>query len=342
MKRVFAERKRTGEVGHDVPKCRGCKSPMTKSSERHHYLHRQLLKCWTCKRKCNAGMYGVPVHGESAGTLIRLDLARNPNTGEKVRIPWRHKESSYEKRYGLVWCDQTSRRPDGCGSILTYQRPHSSGLSIFGHQNREFCKKYLGQPVYCWAGKVVDKPERTSLLPKKARICPHCKGRVYRRMGEAYSLMNPLRAERPELVRCHCTVCKRTLYFNVRLGRFQDDLPIGMRPVDDPHRPSCRECGPTHRFALRARTFAKNPLLAPMSVRIRLKGTKAKGNEIVAIRYSCCHRVTWKFPDGKLITRRSKDSNDSRAIRPPDPQPVRVQQLGPAADTQSESAGSPA
>jgi hypothetical protein len=138
-------------------------------------------------------------------------------------------------------------------------------------------------------------------------------------MGRAYELMNPRRKSRPELIRCHCIKCGKTLYFNSKRGRFESDLPIGGKAVEDPHRPRCNKClalrkrpGATvpqpyssfqsvRRVAIRAEALRKNPLLAPVEVRYKVEGVKAEPNQIVAVRYSCPHLSIWKTPDGKLL-----------------------------------------
>jgi hypothetical protein len=310
-----------GQEKLGAPNCPKCSLAMKRSEKTFHWFYRLLRKCWTCSRKCNAGMYGVPAYGAHAEKVIRLDRARNPNTGQEVRLPWRHKESHYEHRYGWVWCDKTSGRPRGCGSVLSYQRtvkyktaPFPYSIFVCRNQDCEYGSNV--ELVYCRGGKAwPQKPQKIlSSLPARARVCPHCGGRVYRRMGKSYSVINPLRASRSELIRCRCTKCKRTLYFNVNLGKFTDtdELPIGRRLIEDAHRPSCRKCGPTRRFALRAQTLARNRGLAPSVVRAQLEGIHAVGNQTLAIRYSCQHKVEWKMPDGELITRRLKTENVNR------------------------------
>jgi hypothetical protein len=299
-----------------APPCPGCNSAMMRSSKRSHWFHGRLRECWTCHRKCNAGMYGVPMYGVDAGRLIRLGEARNPNTGQVVKIPWRHRVSNYEKRHdNWIWCDQTSGRSDGCGSILAWER--TARFKTWKFEYAIFkcrCERYRGHRVYCRAGRVYQKPSITlSSLAKNARICPHCAGRVYRRMGTAYSRMNPQRAARAELVRCRCTNCKKTLYFNLATNSFEkdEDLPIGMRPIQDPHRPRCGKCERkgqiVRRAALHAEPRGKIPSRAPLCVKDwlqRTMQTRPKAGDILAIEYFCPHMTpVWKSPhaDGLIL-----------------------------------------
>jgi hypothetical protein len=124
-------------------------------------------------------------------------------------------------------------------------------------------------------------------------------------MGRDYASMNPRRESRPELTRCHCTKCGKTLYFNLKRHTFQNDLPLGGAGVEDPHRPRCNKClalGKVPlRSALRAKVWHKNPLRAPIPVRIKLEGVNADPNQIIAAKYTCPHQVIWKTPNGQVL-----------------------------------------
>jgi len=294
------------QSSEDAPPCSKCRRPMKESSKKCHWFYGPLLKCWTCSTRCNAGMSGVPRHGVNARKLIQLERATNPNTSKEVRIPWRHKLSHYEQRYGFVWCDLSSGRPNGCGSVLSYERTakfktSAKTYAVFKCQNRD-CN-YHPKWLYCRAGKAHLEPQHTSSsLPARAQTCPRCKGRVYRRMGRAYPSMNPRRNSRAELIRCHCIKCGKTLYFNSKRGKFESDLPIGGKAAQDAHRPRCNKCERRiRRFALRAERLHKNPLLAPLAVRFKLEGIDVESNEIVAVKYWCPHLVVWKRPGGQVI-----------------------------------------
>ena len=311
LRALKEELRAQGRVDESAPACPRCSRPMRKSSKASHWYHRKLQECWTCSLRCHV-MMGVPQHGPKARKLIRLDRAKNPNTGEDVHIPWRHKMSAYERRHESVWCDGRSGHHDGCGDLMTYGRTTKYKTSrttyaVFKCNNRD-CK-YYKRGVYCRAGKAGPKPRyERSRIPAKAQTCPHCSGRVSRRMGKSYAQMNPVRSSRSELLRCHCTKCGKTLYFNLRHGKFEEKLRIGGLPVVDPHRPHCRRCArmmpgkaAVRRFALRAKVFRKRPTLAPIPVRLHLEGIKTPDNEDIAVQYLCRHTETWKTPQGKEI-----------------------------------------
>ena len=69
------------------------------------------------------------------------------------------------------------------------------------------------------------------------------------------------------------------------------------------------------RFALRAETLRKNPLLAPLAVRFKLEAISAEPNQIEAVKYWCQHLVVWKTTDGQTIYRWNRHPGSSPKAR---------------------------
>lgn len=279
---------------------------MRRSSHLTHWFFGRLKNRFICRGRFKPLHEALPMGTPyGAGELQRLDRAKNPD-GLEVPIPGRRTRSWYENKYGMVWCDSSSGRPDGCGRLCwpigAYRYGTEQPVQIFKCLNQE-CKRYYGYRLRHRGGKVVPiKSERRTSLPVFAQRCPYCGGATIRKGSKGVS------AGQIQVV---CKTCRKISYFSEQ-GKKQVQPPRRGGPLTtDSNRPNCPACRhPMIRTAFTWATYKKIPLRVPLPVRRRLEGFSGEPSDIAVVHYYCrehrSYRFSefWKREDGELLWKR--------------------------------------
>jgi len=218
-RRLRAKRLKHQPRSSPCPQC-GSPTRLRNSDLAHwhrHWFHGHLRGYARCEG-CRISMGLL-----SKGTWQRLDRGVNPNTGMEVVLTRKHvsKKSRYEKDFGFVWCDESVGRIDGCGGLCApygkytfHARRVSTGtvFHIFKCNNPK-CQ-YYAKRLKCRGGKAADSipnTQRRTTLPKKARVCPYCKGPTICKAKAGVTTGQ---------IQVVCKACKRISYFVPKRGRF--------------------------------------------------------------------------------------------------------------------------
>lgn len=252
LRRHFARKGREADLPpagtHNCPECG---SPMrTQSGYFAHWFHGRVNKRITCTGD-PAGAHAPISLGilPDKTQMQRLDRTTNPHTGREVPLAPKRSGTSYEKRYGWVWCDSSSGRSDGCGWLCNpsgkyafHARRKRKGkvFQIFKCGNPD-CR-YYRKRLKARGGKASDTVPslaRKTTLPKGAQHCPHCGGNTNRKAVAGVPV---------GMIQVVCTKCGKISYFHMQARKFAK-LPCRVnapraRRRQAPRRAYGRQSGP--------------------------------------------------------------------------------------------------
>lgn len=242
-----------------------------------------------------------------------LDRVTNPNTMKEMALPSRRRtKTSYEKRYGWVWCPTCGGLCVPYGEYNHHYLGSQTGTTynIFRCFNRD-CRDYRRR-LKCRNGKAGWKLQhrgRFGSLPHNARTCPRCGGKAIGN-GKHRARVNGVPRE---LVRVRCKgYCKnaKVFYFDVQLGSFlgrkKGFVPFkrGGPLLADDNRPTCRKGDTMVLWRIDLRRYRRFRTRIPRAIRptidAHIKATTIPDGPVV-VKYQCGHKSVWKLPNGKIL-----------------------------------------